>query len=213
MMTRTNPQPATPPAAVRMKSEISLAAVATAVDCSSLFVRDTLRQWRLAHLTEVAERLVAELVAAAVNTTGISNPSPRWMELTGLAMIQVRVVVLDRRLIVEVWDCDTNAPTLGSGRDKDAGSSRGLLLVQSLSDRWSFYRPEGGGKWVWCELNIDQPRETSRPLPQRERQTAPVPAQDRPIGEVPDLDLIQRVRDGLKQIGRASCRERVYGRV
>jgi len=170
-------------------SSINLAAVATAVGCSRLFVRTTLKQWHLEALTDDAELLVSELVTNAVKKTGITRPSPRFTELTGLAMLQVRLAILRHGLVVEVWDQDTSAPTVKSVEDLDE-SGRGLFIVQTLAKRWSFYRPEGGGKWVWAELAFPK---SSGPLPRRKPTTSSVQSS---IAET-DLALIARVRDGL----------------
>lgn len=176
-----------------MMSSINLAAVATAVGCSRLFVRTTLKQWDLANLTDDAELLASELVTNAVKKTGIARPSPRFTELTGLAMLQVRLVVLRHGLVVEVWDRDTTAPAVRSVEALDE-SGRGLFIVQTLAKRWSFYRPEGGGKWVWAELEI--PR-LHGPLPRRRRTQG---SNVTPVEVETDVDLITRVRDGLRSL-------------
>lgn len=182
-----------------MMSSINLAAVATAVGCSRLFVRTTLNQWNLANLTDDAELLASELVTNAVKKTGIARPSPRFTELTGLAMLQVRLVVLRQGLVVEVWDRDTTAPVVGSVEEPDDiealdESGRGLFIVQTLAKRWSFYRPEGGGKWVWAELEIPRLHGS---LPRRRRTRR---SNTRPTEGEADLALMARVRDGLRSL-------------
>ncbi|WP_370352199.1 ATP-binding protein [Catenulispora sp. EB89] len=189
----TKPQPAMTSPRPSLMSSINLAAVATAVSCSRLFVGSTLKQWNLQHLTDDAELIASELVTNAVKKTGITRPSPRFTELAGLAMLQVRLVVLRDGLIVEVWDRDTTAPVVSSVEELDE-SGRGLFIVETLSRRWNFYRPEGGGKWVWAELAISM---VQGPLPKRHRSNAP-PVQ--PIKVEENVALIERVRDGLRDL-------------
>lgn len=173
---------------------INLAAVATAVGCGRLFVRSTLKAWRLHQLSDDAELIASELVTNAVKMTGIIEPSPRFPELTGLAMLQLRLAVLRDGLIVEVWDSDSTTPVVSSADDFDE-SGRGLFIVETLSRRWNFYRPEGGGKWVWAELAIPP---KVNPLPKRKPSGVPAPAE--PVNIMKDTGIIRRVRDGLRSL-------------
>ncbi|WP_344669378.1 ATP-binding protein [Catenulispora yoronensis] len=193
MNNATKPQPAMGSPRPSMTSSINLAAVATAVGCSRLFVASTLKQWRLDRLIDDAELIASELVTNAVKQTGITRPSPRFTELTDLAMLQVRLAVLRHGLVVEVWDRDTTAPSVSNFEDLDE-SGRGLFIVQTLAKRWSFYRPEGGGKWVWAELEI--PR-LPGPLPQRRKTKG---SSVTPVKVETDIALITRVRDGLRSL-------------
>jgi hypothetical protein len=56
-------------------------------------------------------------------------------------------------LLIEVYDTDDNPPVL-SGPDDNAESGRGLVLVNALSKEWSYFFPQGGGKVVYCLLEI-----------------------------------------------------------
>jgi hypothetical protein len=47
----------------------------------------------------------------------------------------------------------TDPPVL-SGPDDYAESGRGLVLVNALSKEWSYFFPPGGGKVVYCVLEI-----------------------------------------------------------
>ncbi|MBS2537714.1 ATP-binding protein [Catenulispora sp. NF23] len=175
MNNATKQQPAMGSPRPPMTSSINLAAVATAVGCGRLFVRSTLKAWALPHLIDDAELIASELVTNAVKMTGIIEPSPRFPELTGLAMLQLRLAVLRDGLIVEVWDSDTTAPVVNGAEDLDE-SGRGLFIVEALSRRWNFYRAQSGGKWVWAELAILPKPGT---LPKRKRTEVPPPA--RPV--------------------------------
>jgi hypothetical protein len=52
-----------------------------------------------------------------------------------------------------VYDTDSNPPTR-SRTDDYAESGRGLMLVDALSKEWSYFFPPGGGKVVYCFLEI-----------------------------------------------------------
>ncbi|MFD7690017.1 ATP-binding protein [Streptomyces sp. NPDC059781] len=99
------------------------------------------------------ELLTSELVTNAyLHTTGAAS-----LRLTGLS---------DGRLRVGVWDSDPYipAPFGGVGEDfvplapTDAGSGRGLRLVQEYADSWGGWALDGGasgrgaGKLLWFEV-------------------------------------------------------------
>ncbi len=58
-----------------------------------------------------------------------------------------------RRIAIQVWDANNQLPA-PQPADPGAESGRGLLLVESLSDAWGSYRPQGSsGKVVWAALH------------------------------------------------------------
>lgn len=197
-MTPTKPPPAVSPKTPSLRSELTLAAVPTAAACARLFVRHALEQWGLGRLVEDAELIVSELVTNAVNATGPTTSEPTtFVTRINLALLAVRVVVLPTGLVVEVWDQEAKPPKRKNIADLDDfedEGGRGLFIVESLAKRWSFYRPNGGGKWVWAELEI--PR-LSGSLPRR-RRTGGSTVQ--PIEVETDVALMARVRDGLRRI-------------
>jgi two-component sensor histidine kinase len=89
---------------------------------------------------ESACLVVSELVTNAVLHAGTS------CELTvkGPAEVDGEVVR------IEVADGDPGSP-LSKRYDVEAGSGRGLQLVEALSERFGT-RPLGAGKTVWCEV-------------------------------------------------------------
>ncbi|MFE7580664.1 ATP-binding protein [Streptomyces gardneri] len=102
-------------------------------------VRTALTLWGLDLLIENASLVITELVSNAVDHSRlqairviVSRPSA----------YEVRVGVVDRSRTV---------PTLGADSDGDEIRGRGLLLVDTLADRWGteLYR---WGKQVWAEL-------------------------------------------------------------
>ena len=56
-------------------------------------------------------------------------------------------------LLIEVYDTDNNPP-IRSSPDDYAENGRGLMLIDALSKEWSYFFPPGGGKVVYCFLEI-----------------------------------------------------------
>lgn len=101
-------------------------------------VATALEEWALGDLAEVGSLIVTELVANAVGHTRCR-----------LIHIVVRRTE-ETRIRIAVCDTSRAAPTLGSP-DHDSEAGRGLLLVDTLSDRWGYDRNHRG-KAVWAEL-------------------------------------------------------------
>jgi anti-sigma regulatory factor (Ser/Thr protein kinase) len=176
-------------------SSLTLAAVVTAVSCSRLFIRYTLKEIGLAHLIDDAELVVSELMTNAVEATGVTDPHPRWTELRDLALVRVTIVKLKTGLVVEVWDRDTTPPTVKQAAWDDE-SGRGLFIVTELCQRWNHYLPRGGGKVVWGELEIPPYDYTTHGLPKRPRVLRP----SEPAEVMQDPKMLRRVIDGLKEL-------------
>ena len=75
----------------------------------------------------------------------------RYSERASASLISLSLRHFRESLLIEVYDTDDNPPVL-SGRDDDAESGRGLVLVNALSKEWSYFFPPGGGKVVYCVL-------------------------------------------------------------
>lgn len=185
----------TPPPEFQLRGEMRFAALPTAIICAQLFVTFTLRAWRLDELSDSAELIVTELVTRAVKTTGITDPDPHWIDPHDLRLIVVRLVVVERRLILEVADSDSTFVM-------DTEDSR-LHVVPSLCKRWDCYLPPAGGKAIWCELlfslphslEADSTQEFPRPLPRRipgrySREVDPIETFTDPL-------LLRQIRDFL----------------
>ncbi|WP_037607688.1 ATP-binding protein [Streptacidiphilus rugosus] len=98
-----------------------------------------LESWGLGGLGEVAELLVAELVANAVRHTGGRS-------------FALRVLCGSGRVRVELRDPSRALPCLIKG-DADDDAGRGLRLVDLLADRWGVDLLSRG-KSVWFELKV-----------------------------------------------------------
>ncbi|MFJ9894258.1 ATP-binding protein [Streptomyces sp. NPDC091280] len=109
-------------------------------------LRDVLGIWRLDELADHAALIVTELIANAARHTPCNEIR---LMVERPSATRLRVGVLDR--------APTSLPTLGEA-DVDDESGRGLLLIDSVADRWG-YDLHGSGRrpWakeVWAELRI-----------------------------------------------------------
>jgi len=138
---RHPPQPT--PAGQPLRAVLDLGAVPTAPGCARARTRQILWEWRLNDLSEAAEGIVSEL---------ITNSLLASCQLTTSAI--VLILTFNRgELAILVRDFCPGTP-----QPRDAGtcdeSGRGLLLVESMSDRVGWYAPEDGtpGKVVWAVI-------------------------------------------------------------
>lgn len=163
-------------------ADLTLAATSTAVSVGAMFLRYTLAAWRREELSSNGEAVLSALISEAVTLTGVPEPSPRWTELVDLALIRVRLVLLETGVIVEVADRHDQPPTWADA-------------VTSLCSRWNSYRTNVG-RVVWCELEPPLYELTENGLPKRVR-TKAVDTTRRPAASV-DRELLQRVLEGLE---------------
>lgn len=93
------------------------------------------------HMVATAALLTTELVANAVRHGG-----GRWLE--------VALILDDRAMRVEVSDGGAGAPRPQPLPGPEADTGRGLMIVETLAERWG-YEPDasGRGKRVWFELD------------------------------------------------------------
>jgi anti-sigma regulatory factor (Ser/Thr protein kinase) len=102
---------------------------------------------------ETAELLVSELVTNAVRFVGNPGRALRYSERANASLIWLSIRHFREGLLIEVYDTGSNPPVLTLADDY-AENGRGLLLVDSLSKEWSYFFPTGGGKVVYCFLEI-----------------------------------------------------------
>jgi anti-sigma regulatory factor (Ser/Thr protein kinase) len=160
---------------------MTLAATPTAVSCSRQLVRLTLNRWGLAALVEDAELVMSELVTNSVQATGMTDAEPTWADLGDLATIQVRVLLDQAGVAIEVWDRDPTAPVQDDPTADEEGG-RGLTIVAALCKQWHHFPSSRGGKVVRAELAIPPQLLTPTGLPRRLRSTPLTPTSpDEPI--------------------------------
>ena len=167
----------------RAAADLTLAATPTAVNVGLMFLDLTLSKWGHLELRSIGTPLLAELVGQAVSLTGVSDPSTRWLDLNDLALINVRLLLFDHGIVIEVADRHREPPT-----PSDA--------FRSLSRRWHFSATPAG-RVVWCEVALAPYELTEHGLPKRKR-SARSPTQRAPDPPV-DSDVLQRVLDGLNR--------------
>ncbi|MFD4570543.1 ATP-binding protein [Streptomyces sp. NPDC058467] len=101
-------------------------------------VRSCLDEWDLAELTDAVELGVTELVANVVRHV----PDRRCALLVQRQEAGVRV---------EVADGCPRLPCVPAELAPEAENGRGLLLLDSVVDKWGVEHAAGGGKTVWFE--------------------------------------------------------------
>jgi anti-anti-sigma factor len=123
--------------------DVGLAPTTSAPAAAREFVRDLCRYWKLAlpgkDVTEDAVLVADELVTNAV--------------LHARTEIRLRVELRGDRLHVAVRD---GSPRLLRvvGSAPEAVGGRGLVLVEGIAHAWGVRRDTGGGKVVWCALDL-----------------------------------------------------------
>jgi anti-sigma regulatory factor (Ser/Thr protein kinase) len=176
---------------------LTLAATPTAVSCARQLVRLTLSRWGLAALAEDAELVISELVTNAVQASGVTDPDAAWGDLGGLATIQVRVLMYQADIVIEVWDRDPGSPVRHDAASDEEGG-RGLLIVTALCKEWDYFYAARGGKVVWAELAVPAELLTPAGLPRRVR-GLPIVAGNR-TDPIRDPGLLRRVHRGLNDL-------------
>jgi anti-sigma regulatory factor (Ser/Thr protein kinase) len=130
-----------------------LAALPPAASAARAHVRATLAMWKISHLTDVAEAVVSELVANAVNASTDEHGEPVYRE-GQILLLLIRLRVDGANLLAEVWDQAEGVPVLKT-TDLSAESGRGLAMVGAFSDSWGWYPTERQpGKCVWARISL-----------------------------------------------------------
>lgn len=127
-----------------LSAVLELGAVPTAPACARAWTRQILYDWQLSGLADSCELTVSELVTNAVRASRKLDRPAIWLSLLS-----------DQgQLIVLVRDFHSGAPVPRHARDDEEGG-RGLMLVEAISDRFGWFRPEDGsaGKVVWAVLS------------------------------------------------------------
>jgi len=105
-----------------------------------MHARQVVREWGLAALAETTELIVSELVTNAIRASaGLPSPVVRLWLVSDLNCV-----------VIHVWDGSNETPVRqDAAPDSDRG--RGLLLVESLSRDWGWYR-KTTGKVAWAMI-------------------------------------------------------------
>lgn len=178
-------------------ASLTLAATTAAVSCGRRFVRLALDRWGLAALAGDAALVASELVTNAVQAGGLTDPGAARGDPGTLATIQVRVLMYQAAIVIEVRDRDPGAPVRQhAGSDEEGG--RGLMIVTALCREWDYFYAADGGKVVWAELAVPAELLTPAGLPRRAHGQPPAA---RPgAGLIRDPALLRRVHQGLRNL-------------
>ena len=187
-----------------LRSSLELGALPTAVPCARLHAKHLAWEWGLSSITETIELLVSELTTNSVQAVAGQDGQPT---------IRLGLLCDNVRVRIEVWDPDPRPPApkdpAADGMpDLEAESGRGLFLVAALSARWDWVpTQEPAGKTVWCEIDIARLESSpeidgSAPQP-RLPQRIPGAVQVRPAAVMNDPDILRRLHDGLRNLGRS----------
>jgi anti-sigma regulatory factor (Ser/Thr protein kinase) len=105
---------------------------------------------------DTAELAVSELVTNAVRFASGPVPAHEYSGRVNAGIIWLSVRHFGEGLLIEVFDTDASPPIF-TDADEDAENGRGLLIVDALSKQWSYFFPPGGGKVVYCFIEIPTP--------------------------------------------------------
>jgi anti-sigma regulatory factor (Ser/Thr protein kinase) len=125
-----------------LRSFLELGAYPGAVPCARLHTRAVVWEWGLG-VGEAAELVVCEIATNAVQASPVAGQP---------GLVRLWLLSDGRRLLILVWDASPHPPVpAGHDRGQFQDSGWGLMLVDSLSDHWSWYAaPEGKVVWALC---------------------------------------------------------------
>lgn len=127
-----------------LQSSLEFGALPSAAPCARLHVKHVLWEWGLSAQGDSAELAASELVTNAVQASRILKQE---------TPVRLRFLASTAHVVVLVWDASPHPP-VRIEKGVDAESGRGLLLVETISEEWSWYFDQQGrgGKYVWARL-------------------------------------------------------------
>jgi histidine kinase-like protein len=146
--------PARHPGEWPLRSYLELAPLASAVPCARLHARAVLWEWGLPAFYDTACLIVSELTTNAIQASAGLNGSRydgRWTP--GTPPVRVWLCSDRQRVMTAVWDGSHHRPARAEPDDPEAERGRGLLLVETLSEKWGVHTPaRSSGKVVWAVM-------------------------------------------------------------
>jgi hypothetical protein len=182
-------------------SKLTLAALPSAIGCARLLVRSALKGWDLdPRCANAIEAAMDELVVHAVATTGVIEDLPLYHPVFDhLSLISIKLRRTPDTAQIEVWD---------SG-DLPPASQLSKSSVIAACQRWGYDLPGPSKRVVWCLVATfpHMDRDNQAGLPRRVPRPVPQPVAAEPVEAMRDPHLLERVRDGLRQLGRPADQE------
>jgi hypothetical protein len=125
-----------------LRTHLELGALRGAVPCARLHTRHVLWEWQLSDLDESVELIVSELVTNAVQASaGLSSQLPGYeAENMGLPCVWLWLTSDGHQVMIEVGDSSPRTP-VPAETEHDVEGGRGLLLVETVSERWGYNFP------------------------------------------------------------------------
>jgi anti-sigma regulatory factor (Ser/Thr protein kinase) len=121
---------------------VTLSPVPESVAAGRQWSRETIADWKLDEVANVAAQLVSELV-----TNSVEHAQTECVCLT--------LTHAEATLWIDVSDDDAaTLPTRRRARPDDI-RGRGLTIIEAISDRWGVC-VTGSGKSVWCALAVQR---------------------------------------------------------
>ena len=114
-----------------------------------LLAVERLNAWGLPYGTQDSDTLA--LLIAELTTNAVRHGSACGRDF------RLHVLVTDVLARVEVTDANAETRPAVRCPDPEAGSGRGLLLVEALAERWGVME-RSPGKTVWCEYRLSRRR-------------------------------------------------------
>jgi len=118
-------------------------------------IRDAIRSWQVPVDLDAALLLTSELVTNAIRHEAGQEAGQ------GAQAVMLAIASSRGRLRVDVHDTSRSLPAVAEV-PADAETGRGLLLVETLSDEWGFYRTPAG-KAVYFTLAFEPDKPEHRP--------------------------------------------------
>lgn len=113
-------------------------------------VTAALSAWDIpADVVQSAEMVVSELAGNAVRVT---SREPSGRDVARAPQISVALRLLPGQVVIEVTDNDPSPPALADA-GPGAENGRGLVIVQSLSEKWGHRARSCGGKVVFAVIS------------------------------------------------------------
>jgi hypothetical protein len=143
------------------RSYLELGALPSAVPSARLHARLVVGEWGLEEFADTVELIVSELVTNAVQASeGLLDSRWQGRLVPGVPPVRLWLQADRSRVLLHLWDGSERMPEQPEPEPYrehrhqiEMETGRGLLIVESLCERYGVYVLEGSsGKVVWAEV-------------------------------------------------------------